>query len=74
MAGPSVTEQDIAMFQEAFFTRPGDGSLSIEKISRIFESMDIKVPEKDIQVCGGGEQGDMMLWKVYQILMLSRNE
>ena len=45
-----VTEQDIAQFQEAFFTRPGDGTLTVEKLAKIFRVMELDVSEKDLQV------------------------
>jgi hypothetical protein len=46
----SVTEQEIAKFQEAFFTRPGDGSLTADKVKKMVTSLGLTVPDKDIQV------------------------
>lgn len=45
-----MTEQDIAKFQEAFFTRPGDGTLTVERVKAIFASLDLQVSDKEVQV------------------------
>lgn len=45
-----VTEQDIAKFQEAFFTRPGDGTLTVERVKAIFASLELNVSDKEVQV------------------------
>ncbi len=46
----TVTEQDIAKFQEAFFTRPGDGSLTAERVKKILISLELPATDADVQV------------------------
>eukprot|EP00047_Mylnosiga_fluctuans_P019774 m.85913 g.85913 ORF g.85913 m.85913 type:complete len:145 (+) comp8258_c0_seq2:2842-3276(+) len=44
-----VTEQEIAKFEEAFFTRPGDGTLTLERLKKLSDSLGLRLSDSELQ-------------------------